>query len=70
VLLSMLLKNLNQLGCLGGSPVICQGAVWLAAPHLRQPGMGRDLATAAQVLEWLVPISLSCLKEINYTSRN
>jgi hypothetical protein len=44
----------KQSSCLGGVD-------WLAAPHLGQPGMGRDLTTAAQAGERLVPSSSSYL---------
>jgi hypothetical protein len=50
---SVVLEVLKQAGHLGGSSVVCQRTSWPAVPYLRWPGMGRDLATATQVDEWL-----------------
>jgi hypothetical protein len=37
---------------------------WMATPHLRQPGTGKDLTTAPQAIECLVP------KRSNYSKEN
>lgn len=51
--------------CLGGSPVIGQW-LWLMVLHPRQPGMGKNPATAVQEVEQLTLGSQNCSKDLFY----